>query len=644
MLLLLNALCHRLHIQPLCQMDRLRDNDLRPLDIILPAEETRINLQDIQRQILQRIQRRIPRPEVIHRDQETIRLEPFDRRQHHSLIIKESTLGKLDLDQFMGRPLGTHDFPNLIRKIRLRKVRTRDIHGNRNHLPPLIEPSLLIPGHMRQHIVINLRNKTIVLKNRDKLSRRNKSQIVRDPPDQGLRPHQFIRTRIVLRLIVHLELLVLHRALLPLMHRIDPLLILHDFIIEERDPRLFLPQRHPRRRSIVIKKIDIRIFLHIRRHHIHARLELEIMLRLQPLELLHDRPKAHLRLLLIRRLQQDGKIRHRTMGTRLLLIQVLLDRLKNTPQQDLALFHRVAEHIISIPDKDQIHDRIADLRPSLPQDLAAPHHKPQPVLILRHRIVEHDLLHLPRRPGEPHDIEHQRHKRTCRDEHGDTEENHQEEHVLRGQFKRRLKPDNLASVLHGERRPVRDLVLHIIVEVLKKTLISHDLQNIRRNALPADPKEIRALVRKIQRRVVKDLVVSQDPITNLPYLVEVLLHFRIPDKLRGHLAARAEHLQFPVREEILIALFLTVGQDHFHVAFRLCLLITLCEPDRVFRLAFRLRARHIPDQKFEHDQDESQHQQENQRIRHQRKPHSVFWKFISVFFLCHTIDPSCPFP
>ena len=132
----------------------------------------------------------------------------------------------------MGCACLIHHLADLTGQILFNKVGTGDIDAHRHAFESLVEPPFLIPCDMSDHVMINLRYESILLKDRNKPARRNKPQLRRIPADERLRPTKLSGFRIVFGLIVNLELFLFHRFLLTLLHRIQPLLLLEHFVVK----------------------------------------------------------------------------------------------------------------------------------------------------------------------------------------------------------------------------------------------------------------------------------------------------------------------------------------------------------------------------------------------------------------------------
>ena len=135
----------------------------------------------------------------------------------------------------MRRAFLVNDVPDLVCKIDLSEMRAGDINGNRYALPAFVEPFSLVSGNMLEHVVVDLSNESAVLENRNELSGRYESHVLRDPSDKGFCAEMLVCTGIVLGLVIDFEFLLFESFLLVLSYKIDPLLILNELVVEECD-------------------------------------------------------------------------------------------------------------------------------------------------------------------------------------------------------------------------------------------------------------------------------------------------------------------------------------------------------------------------------------------------------------------------
>ena len=88
---------------------------------------------------------------------------------------------------------------------------------------------------MREHVVVDLRDESAVFENRNELSGRYETHLIRDPSDKGFCAELFVSAGIVFRLVIDLKLFLFDSFLLMLGNKIDPFLILNEFVVEECD-------------------------------------------------------------------------------------------------------------------------------------------------------------------------------------------------------------------------------------------------------------------------------------------------------------------------------------------------------------------------------------------------------------------------
>ena len=100
--------------------------------------------------------------------------------------------------------------------------------------------------------MVDLRNETVLLEDRDEPARKYESEVRRLPSDESLRAAKFICAGIILGLVVDDEFLVLHSLGLLLVDLVDPELFLEKFIIEEHDAGLVSILKSHRRSACVI--------------------------------------------------------------------------------------------------------------------------------------------------------------------------------------------------------------------------------------------------------------------------------------------------------------------------------------------------------------------------------------------------------
>ena len=94
-----NTFCNSLHVKRFRESESFGNNDPGAGIIFTAAEESGIKLKDVERHILQRVKRRVACSEVIHGDKESVVFKTVDRCYHGILVIEESTLGKLYLNE-----------------------------------------------------------------------------------------------------------------------------------------------------------------------------------------------------------------------------------------------------------------------------------------------------------------------------------------------------------------------------------------------------------------------------------------------------------------------------------------------------------------------------------------------------------------
>ena len=100
--------------------------------------------------------------------------------------------------------------------------------------------------------MVDLRDETVLLKDRDELAGCDETELRTVPADQRLSAAKRLRLRIIFGLIIYHKLFVLDGLLLVLVHLVHPHSLLHELLVKEGDARVVAARKRCTRRAGVV--------------------------------------------------------------------------------------------------------------------------------------------------------------------------------------------------------------------------------------------------------------------------------------------------------------------------------------------------------------------------------------------------------
>ena len=205
----LYTLCNYRELEPLGHTDHRTQDSPATVTTDSAIDELQIQLQNVEFDILQNIQRRIPAAEIIHLHRIAQLVQLLDGIDDHLSIRDGGCLRQFHVDKPGGNvellPYGIET----LNIFRAQDVVTRHIHGNSCQGAIGVDTAPEELTNMLKDVQVQRGNQAHLLKSRDKIRRRDKTVLLRFPTDKGLGANQRTRRMVVLGLKIDLELALL---------------------------------------------------------------------------------------------------------------------------------------------------------------------------------------------------------------------------------------------------------------------------------------------------------------------------------------------------------------------------------------------------------------------------------------------------
>ena len=163
LLLRLHALRERMEAELLRHIDDCRENHARLRLRLEIAQERHIDLQHIELEILQIVERGIAAAEIIHPELEPLPAQAADLRLEERIALVERALRDLDVQELARHAIGPADGLHLLQHIVELEIDAREIHRDIRDIQPLPADALQILADALQHIEIEPVNEMRIL-------------------------------------------------------------------------------------------------------------------------------------------------------------------------------------------------------------------------------------------------------------------------------------------------------------------------------------------------------------------------------------------------------------------------------------------------------------------------------------------------
>ena len=152
----------------------------------LTPDKCHIQLQDIDRHLIQHIQGRIAASEIVHFDDKAQFPQMADRLDDLSRILRVGAFRNLKMEPGRRQAVFTDDAHHNIRDIRVINIRPGYVHGDRHGRVALIVPPAQITAGFIPHKLIQFCDESVLFKQWNKFRRRLESPFRMLPAHQRL--------------------------------------------------------------------------------------------------------------------------------------------------------------------------------------------------------------------------------------------------------------------------------------------------------------------------------------------------------------------------------------------------------------------------------------------------------------------------
>ena len=202
-------------------IDNCRENHARLRLRLEITQERHIDLQHVELEILQIVERGIAAAEIVHPELEPLRAQAGDLLLEECIVLIERALRDLDVQELARHAMGAADDLHLLQHIVELKIDAREIHRDMRDIQPLPADALQILADALQHIEIEPVDEMRVLEHRHEHARRDEPPLGIAPARERLEAADAPRQRAHLRLVIHLDPALLD-CLVEMCHEIRP--------------------------------------------------------------------------------------------------------------------------------------------------------------------------------------------------------------------------------------------------------------------------------------------------------------------------------------------------------------------------------------------------------------------------------------
>ncbi len=202
----LDALGDHGHAEPFRHADDRFEDVAAARGIARAGKKAHIELEDVRRHVLERVERGIPAPEIIDFDGEAVPGQALDNLNDLVGRLREGGLGDFEPKERERHVVLLNQPRDDLEKALAEDIVARNIDRYGQRLQPLVQPRAQARARLLPDILVHLVDEAVALEHRDELRRRNQALRGMPPPHQRLGADQRARGMVVLRLIPDLKL------------------------------------------------------------------------------------------------------------------------------------------------------------------------------------------------------------------------------------------------------------------------------------------------------------------------------------------------------------------------------------------------------------------------------------------------------
>ena len=192
-----------------------RFDDFQPFAgiVLIEVDEFHVKFDHIDVDVLEHVQRRIRRSEIIHQHRDVVRMQLADGAFHFGQVPGHGAFGDFRLEQPSVDIVFVQQSGERVRHIHLVDVHHGDVHGNRHQIAALTFPTCQHPDHGTPYEHVQPGDLAGLLQCGNETSRGNHAILGVVPTSQRLRAHNGARHSIAFGLQIEAELVVVERAI-----------------------------------------------------------------------------------------------------------------------------------------------------------------------------------------------------------------------------------------------------------------------------------------------------------------------------------------------------------------------------------------------------------------------------------------------
>ncbi|CAK7062390.1 MAG: hypothetical protein DELT_03088 [Desulfovibrio sp.] len=197
--------------------------------LVLPVhllQKAQIDLEDVYINVFEHVERGISAPKVVHQNRKARRAQPADHFEDLFEVLRVCGFRNFKFKQFGFKAVFPDETGDKIIKIIFIKTFAGNIYGNRDCRIARVYPVAQQDAHFFPHIGVQLYNKAVFFKRRDKRIGRKQALPGANPAHQRFRTYNFSIADIAFWLDIDVEFFILEGVL----GRIKNILLLYDGI------------------------------------------------------------------------------------------------------------------------------------------------------------------------------------------------------------------------------------------------------------------------------------------------------------------------------------------------------------------------------------------------------------------------------
>ena len=206
----LHTLNERLEVELLGKVDDIGQKHARVVARLKAAQEAHVNLDEVKRVLLQKVERGVPAAEVVHPHLKAVRAEAVDLVLEELLVAGEGALGNLHGHVLARNTILVEDRLNLAHHVAQLEVEARQVDGDRGKLPMRVHPATHIAACTANNLQVKLMDEARLFKHRNELVGVDGATLWVFPAREGLLVTDLARRHVHDGLVVHLDVALLN--------------------------------------------------------------------------------------------------------------------------------------------------------------------------------------------------------------------------------------------------------------------------------------------------------------------------------------------------------------------------------------------------------------------------------------------------